>query len=60
MAFIKKSKTGRSWEVRHGRSGYLISKHQKRKRARKKLRMLHREFKPKRRNRGKRAKKRFW
>lgn len=59
MAYVKKSKTGRSWEVHHGRSGAFLTKFQKRKNAKKRVRQLHKKFRPKRRNRGRRAKRRL-
>lgn len=59
MAFVSKSKTSRSWLVRHGVTGRTIRRHQKRNKAIMDRNKLHKKFRPKRRNRGKRAKKRF-
>jgi hypothetical protein len=57
MAFI--TKKGDRYQVRHGRSGYLLSSHPSRAEAVKRRDSLHREFKPRRRNRGRSARRRW-
>lgn len=55
MAFIKK--TGKHWTVRHGVTGKLISRHGSREAAERKVRALHRKYRPKPAHRGKAAKR---
>jgi hypothetical protein len=59
MAYIKKTKSGKSWGVHNGSNGRVIRRHQKRSAAQQDVMALHRKHKPKKRNRGKNAKRRF-
>lgn len=57
MAFITKGK--RRYYVRHGITGQVVGTHRNKKNAVKERNKLHRKFKPKRRNRGARARSRY-
>jgi len=57
MAFIKKS--GKKFQVRQGNNNELLSSFSSREKAEKKVKALHKKFKPKASNRGKNAARRF-
>lgn len=58
MAFVKKEKKG--WSVRNGSNGAVVRRTKKRSSALAYERKLTKKYKPKKRNRGKNAKKRFF
>jgi len=58
MAFVKKS--GKSWTVHNGSNGRTVKRTKTRKSANAYRDQLHKKYKPKKRNRGKNAKSRFF
>lgn len=57
MAFVEK--VNNKWVVKQGNTGRVLSRHDKKSEAEKRVKSLHKEHKPKQKHRGSKAKKKF-